>query len=292
MLTASCCGRKRGGPETDPPSEGRSPGRSRRRSPKDAGAGGGRRGSGRSRAPIGASRCEAGFHETSMAGTKGSSERGGTAEPAKVAGIAPRPEPTGRRRRASAPSCDPNGVHRRGFGLGGGLRESGKALGRRRDPKGDRKGFGPDANPRRRCGFGRAGSAKGSDGGASALQERPDGDRRGAFGPPRRDPPGPERGFAASLRDPGKAVGALRPAAIPKPPSERWPRHPATAVKAGTSGGRWRHRPPLLCPARPPPGAAHLAPLLGPQAQPFLREGTKARSNPLRPVIDRRCFRG
>jgi hypothetical protein len=43
----------------------------------------------------------------------------------------------------------------------------------------------------------------------------------------------------------GERSGRSRPPRDPQPPSERWPRHPATAVKAGTSGGRWRHRPPL-----------------------------------------------
>ena len=81
--------------------------------------------------------------------------------------------------------------------------------------------------------------------GISVLPSDPTGIGEGPSGLSR-DPPGTERGFAASLRNPGESEGGrLRPPRDPKPPSERWPRHPATAVKAGTSGGRWRHRPPL-----------------------------------------------
>ena len=57
-----------------------------------------------------------------------------------------------------------------------------------------------------------------------------------------RGPNGASRPRSGSWR---RATRPLCPRRDPKPPSERWPRHPATAVKAGTSGGRWRHRPPL-----------------------------------------------
>lgn len=184
--------------------------------------------------------------------------------------------------KGSGPSRDPNGVQQGGFGLRAGLRESGKAFGRRRDPKRGFWGLRPREVPRtagrlqgphqstalmgpraqrlskgrperlrprcepwRRRGFGRAGSDPGSGGGISVPLKRPDGDRRGAFGPlpkPTGCRTGP-RGLAPGSG--GKRSGRSRPPRDPKPPSERWPRHPATAVKAGTSGGRWRHRPPL-----------------------------------------------
>jgi|GEM_PF-4446338 len=83
-----------------------------------------------------------------------------------------------------------------------------------------------------------------ADGGISVLPRRPAGIGEGLSGLSR-NPPGPERGFTAFAAGSGESGRGSRPAAIPKPPSERWPRHPATAVKAGTSGGRWRHRPPL-----------------------------------------------
>jgi hypothetical protein len=132
------------------------------------------------------------------------------------------------------PNRDPNGVRRRGFGLREGLRESGKAFGRRRDPKGDfdelrlrevprkagrfrpsvfrkgdRRGFGLDASLQERVRL-RPDPIQGSGGGASVSPRRPDGDRRGAFRASLRDPPGSERGFAASLRDPGESEAGVR----------------------------------------------------------------------------------
>lgn len=180
-LTASGRGRRGGGPATERQIEGRKAQAEgavappRTLAPEAEGTGGGR-----SRARIGASGCEAGFHETSMAAPEGSLRAGGSAEPATAAGIAPWPEPAGRRGRALRPSRDPDGVEREGFGLRR-LREKGKAFGRSLDPKGDferfrprviprkagrlrpnvfrkgdRRGFGLDASLRRRRGFGRA----------------------------------------------------------------------------------------------------------------------------------------
>jgi hypothetical protein len=148
----------------------------------------------------------------------------------------PRESPRGSNRPGNGEGLRPRAVTRNGVWRGLPRRISGRA-GRfrpERFSKGDRRGFGLDASP------------KGSESGISVAPERPDGDRRRAFEPLRRDPPGPERGRQSSLRDPGEAAGLSSPGADPKPPSERWPRHPATAVKAGTSGGRWRRRPPLL----------------------------------------------
>jgi hypothetical protein len=241
-------------------------------------------GGGRSRACMSASGCQAGFHETFRGDfPKGSFGAGRCAEPAKAAGIAPRPEPAGRRRRLNARAATRNGAGRKGLRLRDRLRESGEAFGRSRDPKrgferfrpreaprkagrlqgppsklrlrwhprpsdfrkGDRRGFGLDASPRRRRGFGRAGSAREAMARISVLPKRPDGNRRGAPGPlgeTHRVPNGASRP-RSGIR--GKRSGRSRPPRNPKPPSERWPRHPATAVKAGTSGGRWRHRPPL-----------------------------------------------
>ena len=140
------------------------------------------------------------------------------------------------------------------------------------------------AAPRSERGFRRASASRGSSKGGKASAERFSKGRperlrprcepwRGAAsaGP---DPKGSEAGFRSCPSDPTgigeglsglsaethrvpngasrprsgirrKAKRAPRPPRDPKPPSERWPRHPATAVKAGTSGGRWRHRPPL-----------------------------------------------
>jgi hypothetical protein len=152
--------------------------------------------------------------------------------------------------KALRPSRDPTEFSR-GFGLEG---APGKA-GRLRPsvfPKGDRRGFGPDASP----GTGTASARPAPEGKwrrdfGSALSD-PTGIGEGPHGLSR-DPPGPN-GAQVSLRNRGKRRGSGSKA-IPKPPSERWPRHPATAVKAGTSGGRWRHRPPL----RFAPLLAHLA---------------------------------
>jgi hypothetical protein len=95
--------------------------------------------------------------------------------------------------------------------------------------RGDRRGFGLDASLWRRRGFGRP-DPRGSMRGAS-LSSGPTGCRTRPCG------------FAPGSEE--SEAGVRARLAIRKPPSERWPRHPATAVKAGTSGGRWRHRPPL-----------------------------------------------
>jgi hypothetical protein len=167
------------------------------------------------------------------------SRRGRTGE---GRGNRPAARAEGRRGRAQAPAATRKGI--RGASASRISSEEGKlrpSLLR----KGNRRGFGLDASP--------------GDGTASAAPDPPGAlrrdfglaraTRRGSakgFAPLCRDPPGAERGFAASLRDPGESEGGRsRPPRDPKPPSERWPRHPATAVKAGTSGGRWRHRPPL-----------------------------------------------
>jgi hypothetical protein len=178
-----------------------------------------------------------------MAGMKGSSELGRSAEPARVAGIAPWHEPAGKRRRASASNRDPTGS-RRGLGREGGpgkrqgLRAAPRSEGRpegpwpRCEPGDGAASAGPDPPGKRRWGFGPdTATRRGSARGFRASPPRPTGDRTGL------------RGLAAGSGESGRGVS--RSAAIPKPPSERWPRHPATAVKAGTSGGRWRHRPPL-----------------------------------------------
>jgi hypothetical protein len=186
--------------------------------------------------------------------------------------------------------------------------------------QGDGEGFGPSRDPNGvPGGFGRAGFR--DSGGVSALKlfegaigeasasmralgndrasARPDPPRETAAGlsgfatatrrgsargsrASLRDPPGPERG-ASLAPGPRENGGASRPGAIPKPPSARWPRHPATAVKAGTSGGRWRHRPPLSFPG-PARAGASVALLPGPQALSFLETARRheARSDRLR----------
>ncbi|MEA3008806.1 MAG: hypothetical protein QOJ91_498 [Sphingomonadales bacterium] len=75
------------------------------------------------------------------------------------------------------------------------LRVSGKAFGRRRDPKGDRRGFGPDASPRRKRGFGRA---------------RSEGKRRRNFGSARATRRGSARGLIGRSSRPGGGRTGLR----------------------------------------------------------------------------------
>jgi hypothetical protein len=86
---------------------------------------------------------------------------------------------------------------------------------------------------------------RGRRGGISIPAKRPQGIGEGLHRPSAR-PTGCRtrpRGRAPGSEE--SEAGVRARLAIRKPPSERWPRHPATAVKAGTSGGRWRHRPPL-----------------------------------------------
>jgi hypothetical protein len=135
----------------------------------------------------------------------------------------------------------PDGVSR-GFGLA--------AL------RGRREGFGP-ASFRRATGEVSA-SMRALEPVQASARPGPEGKRRRDFGPASATRRGSARGLRASPetqrdrtgREPRSGTGESGggpcvPEAIPKPPSERWPRHPATAVKAGTSGGRWRHRPTL-----------------------------------------------
>lgn len=187
----------------------------------------------------------------------------------------PRESPRGSSRQGDGEGLRPraatrNGAGREGFGLRERLRESGKAFGRSRDPKGDfgrfrprglssrggtasaqrlskgrPEGLRPRCEPKETARLRPGSIRQGSEGGMQILPDRPDGDRRGAFSlsaETHRVPNGASRP-RSGIR--GKRSGRSRPPRNPKPPSERWPRHPATAVKAGTSGGRWRHRPPL-----------------------------------------------
>ncbi len=146
------------------------------------------------------------------------------AEPAKAAGIAPRLEP-GRRGRASAPAATRNGVRRRGFGLG--RRAPGKRQGLRAAPRSERGFRGASASARFLEGrdglgpasFGRAtGEVSASMRALEKARLRPGRIRQGKRGSGSRscpsdptgigegpsglsrDPPGTERGFAASLR--------------------------------------------------------------------------------------------
>ena len=196
-----------------------------------------------------------------MAGTKGSSERGGPAEPAKAAGIAPRLEPAGKRRKALCPSRDPR-VRDEASAAKGTL-ESGEAFGRSRDPKGDRRGFGLDANP------------KGN--GAVSAGPDPQGKRRRDFGSASSDPPGigeglraslpkptgTRTGLRASLRGPGEAAGAFTPRRDPEaaqremasPPSDgsqSWDKWGPVAPPAPISVGDRRNpgAPPSPSPAK------------------------------------------
>lgn len=263
-LTASFCGRKRGGPETDPPSQGRSP------KPKSPSLPQGRwrrtrKGGEADEAAQPSAQADArrDFTKSPMAGTKSSQEPGVTAEPAKAAGIAPWLEPAGKTARGFGPEPRPERVPRRGFGREGG---PGKRQGLRAAPRSE----GRPEGLRPRCEPGEGAASAGPDPpgkrrrGFQLRLRNPTGIGEGLAPPPR--PTGDRTGLRASLRYPGKAAGASGPAAIPKPPSERWPRHPATAVKAGTSGGRWRHRPPLSFPASLGAASASRASPHGPQA--------------------------
>jgi hypothetical protein len=228
-------------------------------------------GGGRSRACMSESGCEAGFHETTDGeASKALPGAGRPAEPAKAAGIAPRLEPEGRRRKAQARAAARTGLDEKVSAF---EKRSGKVA----KPSGGaaiRKGFREASASRRsskkRKGFG---SAFFRNGRPERLRSRcePEGTarlrpgpiRKGSFGlgfglvqATRR---GSGRGFMPLFGTRGCRTGlrGLAPGseeseagvrarlAIRKPPSERWPRHPATAVKAGTSGGRWRHRPPF-----------------------------------------------
>jgi hypothetical protein len=124
------------------------PGRSRRRSPKDAGAGSGRRGGGRSRAPIGASRCEAGFHETSHGGNEGLFGAWKTGRTGEGRGNRPAVRAGRETARASAPAATRTGFIEEASASSGGLRDGGKAFGRRRDPKRDFERLRPREVPR------------------------------------------------------------------------------------------------------------------------------------------------
>jgi hypothetical protein len=151
-----------------------------------------------------------GFHEASLATPKGSHEPEGPPN-GEGRGNRPAARAGGERGKAYAPAATRTGSSN-GLRPRPRIREDGKAFGRRRDPKGDRRGLGLEASPRRRRGFGRAGSAKGSGGGTSVPCLRPDGDRREAFGPlgdTRRIPNGasrPRSGIRGERR-------GLRPAA-------------------------------------------------------------------------------
>jgi hypothetical protein len=128
-----------------------------------------------------------------MAGTKGSSEPGRSAEPAKAAGIAPWSS-----RKGSGQGLRPEAVTRTGSRRSFGReRGPGKRQGLRAAPRSKATG-GASAPMRawRRCGFGRAGSAQGDGGGASALPPRPTGDRTGL------------RGLAAVPGESGRSVRA------------------------------------------------------------------------------------
>ena len=261
-------------------------GRSRRRSPKDAGAGSRGRGGGRSRAPIGASRCEAGFHET----THGGDDRLFGAWRSRRTGEGRGNRPVERAGRETA----------RGFGsrprpervpdeasVSGGVRDSGKAFGRRRDPKGDRRGLGPDANlEKARL---RPGRIRQRDA-AAGLRPRscdPTGIGEGPNQPLRRDPPGPERGFAASLRDPGKAAGAQAPPRSRSRPARdglATQRRQSRLGQVGAGGDTGPHYPFRR---HRRPASAYPESFLGPQAQSFLREGHEARSGPRRRARNR-----
>jgi hypothetical protein len=165
----------------------------------------------------------------------------------EVAGIAPRPSwrETGKALRLHR---DPNGVGRRSFGFENRLRVSGKAFGRRRDPKGDRTGFGPDASPRRKRGFGRArseGKRRRDFGSARATRRGSAGGLRAAL----RDPAGAERGFAASLRNPrGERLGPSGPRRDPKAAQREMASPPSDGSQSWDKWGPVATPAPIMIP--------------------------------------------
>lgn len=226
-----------------------------------------------------------------MAGPKASFGRPeGPAEPAKAAGIAPRLEPAGRRRQASARGRDPNGVAR-GFGPER-LRQSGKASG---PPskccfdgtlgpapcEGRPEGLRPRCEP----GTGRlrpAGSAQGrGKAGFQSCRTRPEGDRREASRPlPRpnggrtgREP----RSGTREREGPRPTRSRSRPARDGLATQRRQSR----LGQVGAGGDTGPHYDSWLF----LPGASvSRASLPGPQAF-FFEEGTKARSDPRCPDL-------
>ena len=177
-----------------------------------------------------------------MATPKGSLGAGRPAEPAKAAGIAPRHEPGGERRRAHAPAATWNGFLRRASAL---KRDPGRRQGLRAAPRsekgferftprevlGTREGFGPalfrKGRPERfrpRCEpWRRHGSPcrirQGKrEQGLRSCPSDPTGIGERSSGLCRY-PPGAERGFAASLRDPSRATRASVRGAIQSRPA-------------------------------------------------------------------------
>src|SRR5687768_14120206 len=184
-------------------------------------------------------------------------------------GNRPAAQPEGKGRKASAPASTRKGFFEEASASDGRSWRAARPSGGAAIRKGISKGFGFEKFLERRDGFDPA-SFERATGEASASMRalerarlRPGPIRKGRdgqdFGPVQATRRGSVRDFRVSPethRDPngasrprsgirGKAKRASCPPRDPKPPSERWPRHPATAVKAGTSGGRWRHRPSL-----------------------------------------------
>lgn len=240
------------------------PGRSRRRSPKDAGAGRGKAKEADEASRSSTQEGGSGISRSLHGGDEGLFGAWKTRRTRRrVAGIAPRLEPGGKRRRLT-PEPPPEGF-RRGFGLEvtrKAARPSGRAAIRRATGEASASMRTRKETARLRPGRIRQGKRRRDFGFASSD---PPGIGEGLHASLPR-PIGTRTGLHASLRGPGEAAEAFGPRRAPKPPSERWPRHPATAVKAGTSGGRWRHRPPLAL------GRHRLAspkPFLRPQAKLF-----------------------
>lgn len=222
--------------------------------------------------PMSESPCEAGFHEASRARPEGSFASPKAAPNRRRTRESPRVSSRREAGKGSGPSRDP----KRGSStrLLPSRRAPGERQGLRAAPRsepGISTGFGPERFLERRDGPSGPAAFERATGGASApMRARGDGAASAGPDPTReaaarfRSRPGDPAGIGGGLRglplkptgcrtglrglapgSGGKRSGRSRPPRDPKPPSERWPRHPATAVKAGTSGGRWRHRPPL-----------------------------------------------
>jgi len=157
-----------------------------------------------------ASPCEAGFHEASEPRRVKRESPRGSRRTGDGDGLRPQPRPERGSTRGLRLSSGAPGERRglraearseRDFGklrLREVPRKSQKASARASFETGDRRGFGPDASPRRGRGFGRARSAPGSGGGD--FGPRPS-DPTGIGEGPRglsRDPPGAERGSPRS----------------------------------------------------------------------------------------------
>jgi hypothetical protein len=223
------------------------------------------RGGGRSRAAMGASRCEAGFHET----FQGGDERLFGAWSRRRTGEGRGNRPVARDGRGPARGFGPESRPERATGEASaeaGVRESGEAFGRRRDPKRDferlhaargssacakasakrvskgrPEGFRPRCEPEETARLRPGPTRTGNGGGISVRPRRPDGDRRGACpsAETHRVPNGASR--------PRCGIRGKRPGPRPRRDPEAAQREMASPPSDGSQG--WDKWGPVATPA-------------------------------------------